>query len=347
LSPTQDPLPLVERAQTPTRELSAHDSQVVLRHGDDLFGDQYGARDVWVFASGGELFMHYDAAGSTGWLAALATSSDGISWEKWGPVLTLGAPGLQDSASASYGTTYFDGAKWHMFYLGTPNATDDGLRTPSFPYMTLKAEADSANGPWVKRPEIVPFVASDGSWYSDTASPGAVVKTRDGFVMIFSAATTASDGQIWRTLGVARTEDLNSSWTVDEQPLLPLTEQIENSSLYFEPTTGTWFLFTNHIAIADDVEAEHPQNSSEYTDAIWVYWAHDLDSFSSEDKAVVLNAESSGWSPRVIGLPSVLPIGDRLAIYYDGAERDSISHGYRDVGVAWLDLPLVAPEAEQ
>ena len=44
-------------------------------------------------------------------------------------------------------------------------------------------------------------------------------------------------------------------------------EQIENTSLYFEETNKTWFLFTNHIGVDD---------RGEYTDSVWVYWSQDL-----------------------------------------------------------------------
>ncbi len=343
MSPQSPAVSVPDRAPAPRARLAAHDSQRVLRHGEPRFGDQLGARDVWVFEAGGRYFMHYDAAGESGWLATLATSDDGLDWTKVGPILTLGAEGRQDSASASYGTTFHDGDRWHLFYLGTPNVTPDELKVPSFPYMTMKAEATGPTGPWTKQYDVTPFVAEAGSWYSDTASPGAIVPVDDGYAMLFSAATTDEDGRIWRTLGIARTADLDRSWTVDPQPLLPLTEQIENSSLYFEPANGLWFLFTNHIADADDHPAVPPQNSTEYTDAVWVYWAESIDGFRPEHKAVALDAASSGWSPRVIGLPSVIRIGDRLAVYYDGAEEDTIGHGHRDVGVAWLDLPLEPP----
>ncbi|MFF9565170.1 hypothetical protein ACF1AJ_17625 [Leifsonia sp. NPDC014704] len=323
--------------------IPAQNASVVLRHGDIGFQDQFGARDVWVFESGGVYYMHYDAAGADGWLAALATSEDGVHWTKRGAVLDFGASGSQDSASASYGTTYFDGDRWHMFYLGTPNATDDGLRTPSFPYMTLKAAATDPAGPWTKQPGVVPFRATGGTWYSDTASPGAIIRHDGEYIMFFSAATTDDNGQIWRTLGVARTGDLDASWTVDPEPLLPLAEQIENSSLYFEESTGLWFLFTNHITHDPDASPVPPQNSAEFTDAVWVYWSYDPLAFSADRRAVVIDAPISGWSAKVIGLPSVVQVGDRLAIYFDGSPNDDISHGYRDIGVAWLELPLRIP----
>ena len=49
--------------------------------------------------------MHYDGAGTTGWLACLAVSDDLVHWTKKGPVLDLGRAGADDSASASYGIT--------------------------------------------------------------------------------------------------------------------------------------------------------------------------------------------------------------------------------------------------
>lgn len=323
--------------------MDAYDSVPVLTHGEPEFGDQHNARDVWVFEHDGLFFMHYDAAGADGWLSALATSVDGKQWTKHGPILQLGSVDSQDSASASYGTTFYDGDRWHMFYLGTPNVTDDELKTPSFPYMTMKAEASNPAGPWRKRPDIVPFVAEAGSWYSDTASPGCVVRYDGEFIMLFSAATTAQDGRILRTLGVARTRDLDSTWQVDPEPLLPLDEQIENSSLYYEPANGLWFLFTNHIGDESGWDPVPPQNTSEFTDSILVYWSADPTKFDAERKAVVVDAQNAEWTPRIVGLPSVLPIGDRLAVYFDGALNDTIEHGGRDIGVAYLDLPLEPP----
>jgi len=334
---------LRDAESTPLPRIDAHSVQRVLQHGERKYEDQFGARDVWVFAHDAKLFMHYDAAGDRGWLCALATSEDGISWTKHGPVLDLGASDQMDSASASYGTTYFDGERWHMFYLGTPCVTQDQLKTPSFPYVTMKATADSPTGPWRKQPEAVPPRTVEGTWYSHTASPGQVLRVNDEYVMYFSAATYGEDGAILRTLGVARADDLDGVWTVDADPLLPLTEQIENSSMYFEASSDTWFLFTNRITDNPAVTPVPPQDSTEYTDAVVVYWAKDPFSFSPQHKAVVIDNANCEWSPTVIGLPSVTRIGDRLAVYFDGAESASNGHGARDIGVGWLELPLHTP----
>jgi hypothetical protein len=318
--------------------LPANDHDVVLRHGDGPNQcDIYGARDVWVFAADGTYYMHYDAAGPTGWLCSLATSADLIHWQKKGPVLQLGNPGELDSKSASYGVTYFDGKDWQMFYLGTPHVTPPPDRIPSFPYVTMKAKSSLPAGPWFKENNVIPFRPKPGTYYSATASPGCIEKHGDEFLQFFSASAFVKDRNreiLKRTIGIARSRNLDGTWTVDPRPIVPLDEQIENTSLYFEGANKTWFLFTNHVGI---------KQGYEYTDAVWVYWTKDLNNWNPENKAVVLDGQNCSWSKQVIGLPSVVKVGNRLALFYDGLKADDVSHMRRDIGLAFLDLPLQPP----
>jgi predicted GH43/DUF377 family glycosyl hydrolase len=307
----------------------AEDQGVILPYGTGPGNcDKYGARDVWVFEHNGTFYMHYDAAGETGWLTALATSRDLIHWTKKGAVMKLGAPGSEDSASASYGTTYFDGHTWHMFYLGTPHVTPAPDRIPSFPYLTMKARSSSPTGPWEKEPQVVPFRPKPGSYYSATASPGQIIPVGNEYLQFFSAST---DRPIMRTLSIARTTNLEGAWKIDPTPIVPASEQVENTSLYFEQSNKTWFLFTDHIGLDQD---------GEYTDAIWVYWSKDLNHWNAANKAVVLDGKNCKWSKRCIGLPSVVRYGNRLAIFYDAPGGNGVSHMRRSIGLAWLKLPL-------
>lgn len=319
-----------------TRRMDAKDHGVVLRHGDGPNEcDKLGARDVWVYEAEGRWHMHYDAAGPKGWLCALAVSDDLVTWEKKGPILDLGAQGEDDAESASYGVTYLDGDQWHLFYLGTPNTTPPPDRIPAFPYLTLKARADRPAGPWIKQKDVVPFRTKPDTYYSITASPGHVVRQGDTYLQFFSA-TSRKEGNpcVQRTIGIARTRNLDGPWTVDPQPIVPIEEQIENSSLYYEPDNGTWFLFTNHIGI----------DGGEFTDAVWVYWTRDLNTWDPAKKAVVLDGQNCTWSTKCVGLPSVVRVGARLALLYDAPSGDSTNHMGRDVGLAWLELPLTPPE---
>lgn len=247
--------------------------------------DTYGAREAVVIEHEGVYYLHYDGAGKDGWLSCLATSTDLRHWTKHGPQLTLGEPGQPDSKSASSPWLFCDGRKWHMFYVGTQFCTPAPDCIPSTPYVTLKAEADHPAGPWRKRYDIVPFVNEAGTYYSDTASPGDVVEQDGEYLMFFGAAAFTEPGKLGRTVGIARTRDLNGAWMVDPEPIFPPTEQCENTSLYYEPSNDTWFLFTNHIGI-------HPDRG-EYTDAIWVYWTRDLNQWNTEDKAIVIDCQNT------------------------------------------------------
>ncbi len=320
-----------------TLRMDAQDHGIVLRYGDGPEQcDILGARDVWVFEADGRYYMHYDAAGPKGWLSALATSNDLVTWEKKGPILDFGKAGEDDAAGACYGVTYYDGKEWHMFYLGTPNASSPPDLIPSFPYLTLKAKGSRPSGPWVKQKSVVPFRTKEDTYYSITASPGQIIRNGEEYLQFFSSTTRTPESRyVQRTLGIARTQDLEGSWSVDPEPVFPMEEQIENASLYFEESINTWFLFTNHVGI---------DAGKEFTDAIWVYWSKDLNRWDKTDKAVVLDGDNCSWSNVCIGLPSTVKAGNRLALFYDAPGGNSTSHMRRNIGLAWLNLPLSIPD---
>ena len=321
-----------------TYRLNATDQGVVFKYGSGPDSSDYlGARDVFVYEDQGTYYMHYDGAGLKGWLACLATSNDMVNWQVKGPVLDYGPAGSDDSRSASYGSVYFDGLKWHMFYMGTPNVTSAPNFIPAFPYLTKKAESNFPAGPWKKRYDIDPLHTRPGTYYAGSVSPGHIIKQGNEYLMLFAASTDLPI--IKRTLSYARTTNLDSAWKPDAAPFLPIEEQVENSSVYYERRNKTWFVFTNHVGL---------RNRGEYTDAIWVYWTKDLNKWNPDNKAVVLDSVNCSWSKHIIGLPSVLKRGKRLAIFYDGNNMPIIpsghnSHMRRDIGVAWLKLPLRTP----
>jgi predicted GH43/DUF377 family glycosyl hydrolase len=320
-----------------TKRMEAQDVGVVLKHGDGPDGcDRLGAREAQIFTDGKRFYLHYDGAGPDGWTACLAVSDDLVNWEKRGRVLQLGKPGAPDCGSASSPWGYFEDGIWHMFYLATPNTSAAPDFVPHFPYMTLKAHAESPEGPWVKDYHIRPFLPKEDSYYDVTASPGHIIKYKGEYLQYFSSTVENKNGPGgYRTVSLARTTDLNGEWTVADEPMLPLTEQIENSSVYYEKSNGLWFLFTNHIA-------KH-EGGREYASEARVYWSDDPLNWNPENKAVVMDRKNCTWSPRVIGMPSVLAVDGRLAVFYDGCREDTIGHMKRDIGLAWMDLPLQPP----
>jgi predicted GH43/DUF377 family glycosyl hydrolase len=319
-----------ERPSTFLR-LNAEDQGVILRHGDGPDGcDAKCAREAIIFKENGLYHLFYDGCSvDYAWRVCLAVSEDLVHWEKKGPILELGASGEMDSAAACSPWVYREGNDWHMFYIGTPNLGKDGV--PNFPYLTFKAKSHSLSGPWIKQRRVVPFRTCPNTYYSATASAGHVIKYKGEYLQFFSATANK------RTLGIARTQNLDGSWTIDPNPILPIEEQIENTSLYYEPSCKLWFLFTNHIGMEKD--------EGEYTDAVWMYWSADPTKWNPENKAVVLDGENCIWSKKCVGLPSVIPVGGRLAIFYDAPGDESTSHFGRNVGLAWLELPLSAPDS--
>jgi hypothetical protein len=344
--------------------LPAQDEGVVFPYGKGPNDCDYlGCREAVLVEEAGMYHLFYDGCGPKGWLACLAVSRDLRNWERLGPVLEFGAPGDPDARSASAPWMIQDDKRvWHMFYLGTPNATPGPDFVPMFPYLTLKAQSSSLRGPWIKQREVRPFDVKPGTFRESTASPGAIIRHDGGYLQFYSgsistepdrsptpgvpdlpeakAARRRGGPYALRTLGLARTRDLNASWQVEDTPLLPLNEQIENSSLYYEKSIGMWFLFTNHIGCTPDPDKPRCQ---EFTDSIWVYWSRDPTRWNPDDKAVVLDGENCTWSKRCIGMPTVRPVGNRLAMLYDAPGGDSTDHMRRSIGLAWLDLPIGIP----
>lgn len=319
-----------------TKRIFCKDEGIVLRYGDGVdSSDVYGAREPLINKEGDTYYLFYDGAGKEGWKACLAESRDMRSWVKRGPIMELGTPGSKDAKCVAAPWVIKEKDTWHMFYFGAPNSNPPPERIPSFPYYTMKAKAASLEGPWTKQYDVIPFSTKEKTFYSVTASPGYIVKSKKEYIQFFSGALIDSP-VIKRTLGIARTNNLNGSWVIDSMPLFPPSEQVENSSVYYQKRNKTWFLFTNHIGI--------DTAGTEYTDAIWVYWSKDLNHWDPANKAIVLDSANCTWSKGVIGMPTVIKSGKRLALLYDGYEGNSHGHMERNIGLAWLKLPLKIPE---
>lgn len=312
--------------------MDAEDIGVVLHYGNGPDSCDYrGAREAVINKENDTYYLYYDGAGPKGWLACFATSKDLINWEKKGKLLDFGKKGDPDHATATSPWIIKEGDYWHMFYVGSPNATPAPDYIPSFPYLTLKAKSKEIAGPWMKQRDVIPFKPKENSFYSSTCSPGFIIKPKNEYLMYFSTA----DFTVKRTICIARTHDLDGAWKVDSLPIVPPAEQIENTSVYYEEANQTWFLFTNHIGY---------DANGEYTDAIWVYWSKDPEKWNPDHKAIVLDGTNCKWSHRCIGMPTVIKYQNRLALLYDAPGDNSFSHMRRSIGLAFLKLPLITPD---
>ncbi|MBU3665437.1 MAG: hypothetical protein FGM15_06115 [Chthoniobacterales bacterium] len=329
----------IDNRPTARLRMNATDAGRIFRHGEGPGRcDAGGAREASVVHDSGTYYLFYDGAEpGVGWRACLATSTDLKNWRRHGPILELGEPGRPDSHTAASPWFFRHGDRWHAYYVGCQKTTPAPDCIPHVPYLSCKAEAADLSGPWTKRYDVEIVHPVEGTYYGETASPGFVFEHDGKICQFFSAASgTVTEGRcdIHRTLGLLQADHPDGPWAVSPEPLLPVTEQIENSSLYFEPRNGFWFLFTNHVGI---------DHRAEFTDAIWVYWSRDPRRWDASQKAVVLDGQNCSWSHACIGMPSVVPIEGRLALFYDAPGSDSISHMGRDIGLAWLELPLQPP----
>ncbi len=297
--------------------------------------DREGLREPVVARIGDQYLLHYDGAGARGWLACAAISTDLVNWTRQGPILDFGPPGSRDAAAACSPWIIEHQGVWHMFYLGARTATPPPERVPESPYPALKARSTSPWGPWVKQPDVH-VIALNSTLPSPDSSPGAVVRDASGWRQYFSMGRSVPGAAApQRTLILGRTADLDASWSFEGGPLLPWEEQVENSSLYFDETSGYWFLFTNHIGIEGD--------GFEYADAVWVYWSRDPARFDPLKKAVVMDGTTNRWAHGAIGMPAVVKVGERLALLYDAVPGGGRGHLPRSIGLAWIRLPLRPP----
>lgn len=139
-----------------------------------------------------------------------------------------------------------------------------------------------------------------------------------------------------RTSAIARTRDLDKSWNIEPEPIFPLTEYVENSSVFFDEKTKTGFLFTNPVGIHSKKE--------EYTDTIGVYRAKDANKWNADHKAVAINGSNRIGGTGAIGMPTVIRVGNKLAMLYEATEGSSTLHMQRSINLTWMDLPLQLPQ---
>ncbi len=310
-------------AATPRFEAryDATDQGPIIRHGDGPDGcDLRGMREPSIVQEDGKFYLFYDGCAAPGWLACLATSDDLKTWKKHGRMLSLGPAGADDAGTASSPWLRKQGDTWYMFHVISAAATPSPDFVPMGPYLAGLATSKSLMGPWTQHRDYVPFGQTAGTPTALGAYPGDTIWYNGEYVMFING------GQ-----AIARTKDLSKPWTIDAKQQLTLP--VENSSIYYEPSNGYYWMFLNHIRL-------YPYP---HTDATYVFWTKDPNKWSDRDHAVVLDGRNSKWSKTITGMATVTKVGNRLAIFYDANDSTDPGHMGRDIGLAWMDLPL-SPE---
>ncbi|GGD46735.1 hypothetical protein [Paenibacillus nasutitermitis] len=308
----------------------------VLEHGDRM--DSNGAREIFLFEHEGLFYMHYDGNGEKSWSCCQAVSKDLIHWEKRGEQLEPGLAGEVDHGGACYGPTFCFEGKWYLYYVSVENTSGAPFYIPALPYRTGLAVADQPEGPWTKVSTDLFTLGGVGSWNEGCICAPYIIHQDGKYLAFYSASTTGPD--YYRTIGLAVSDSPSGPWELSPEPLLPLEEQLENASLYFEPACALWFMFVNHVG--------RDEKGQEFTEAVWVYWSPSLSEWNAEDKAVVLDASNIPWVTQAVGLPSCLIADGKLWLGFDACKEpvNAINRGnaHRDLGMARFDLPLRPPE---
>ena len=253
---------------------------------------------------------------------------------------------------------------WYSFYCGAEDCSDEGIPSPG--YYTLFAEAETLDGPWIKHVDkpgcarhVCFPVGKPGEWDDATASAGVVIrnpkwKENHGaktFIIFYSGSRAVKreivKGRVIstevdsRSLGIAKTDDLTVSddhakkqgegnfWEKVPGPLFPPEHDIENTDIFYEESTGLYWLFTNHI------------HDNLYTNSVWVYWTKDIDHWDPENRAVAFDAEMSSWAKGAIGMAAVIKKDEKtLCMFFDAIDGDGIDHLDRKVGMCEIPLPI-------
>lgn len=330
--------------------------------------DGLAIRQAMLFQDGGRYLLYYDAMGPelNALSLMLAKSDDLRAWEKLGPVVAPSCAEYPSADHRQHSDYLFSGSPWiyeengsYRMYM-TACTGKRGLFAP-LPYYTTLAKGPSMAGPWRKETALpgkskricIPLIP--GTYFSDTACAGSVIQNpawrgegdaeNKKYMMFFSAASYRGldprhPMSLARGVGIARTDDLDATddydkqagnfWQPDPDPIIPLEDDVENATAFYDTGEGMWYLFVNHI-----------HESNQYTDAIWVYWSRDANRWNPEDKAEVLSGKTCAWTHGAVGMPTVARISPhRLAMVYDATADGSTSHFGRDIALAYIDLPI-------
>jgi len=155
--------------------------------------------------------MWYSAEGDFGGSIGYATSTDGVTWEKHGQVLSPGKPGMADSYIVSQPAVVYDPAVgiYRMWY----SASDGNNRRIGY--------ASSLDGVTWQRGGIVFDIGGGGNYSLGAWAPAVWRESGGDYHMIFTGAKTVAGGEAQTKLLNASTTDGGITWTPGNVALNP------------------------------------------------------------------------------------------------------------------------------
>ena len=191
-----------------------------------------------------------------------ATSSDGLTWEKYAgnPVFQADGTGF-DADAVGLGAILVEGDTWVLYYMGQ---TSVGIGGP-----IGRATAPSPTGPWTRSEDPVLAVGGHNEWDAYGGTPISVIATDEGYVMYYLGLglpittelrdnigrATSPDGVIWTKYDAPSTTE--PPYTESDPVLAIGLEGWEMSNLYDSAvgrTADGWEMFFSEKGMSDDYE---------------------------------------------------------------------------------------------
>jgi predicted GH43/DUF377 family glycosyl hydrolase len=245
------------------------------------------------------------------WHTGLATSSDGVHWQKQGRIISPDAASWEDGYWATNGAAVWSGTEFFYWYqAGSRDTPGIGL-------------AQSSDGKrWRKQPAPVLETGPRGSWDERGVADPDVIRIGDFHYMYYLGQDRARrqrlgvarsrDGVRWEKLRANPILELGADGTFDENGL--------GEPAVWQSHGEYWMLYTGR-----DRTENRRLGLARSTDG--VTWKKLPGSFAGSER----------WNSKVICDPSVLVEGDSIRVWFGGgdvASPDENLHG--QIGVARL-----------
>jgi predicted GH43/DUF377 family glycosyl hydrolase len=240
------------------------------------------------------LFNFYSGFDGKTWRTGLATSADGLHWQKQGVILAPDPETWEGDYWAANGTALFDGHAFRYWYQSGPRDQ---------PRIGL---AHSSNGrTWRKEPAPVLSLGPRGSW-DERAVADPYIFTASPYLYLFYLGQDRAKQQ---RLGVARSHDGIHWEKLRSNPILELggPGSFDENGLG-EPAVWTargyyWMAYTGR-----DAHENRRLGLARSTDG--VHW-HKL-------SAVFSGSES--WNSKVLCDPTVIATGSEVRVWFGGGD---------------------------
>ncbi len=265
----------------------------VLTHGSPGEWDSNDALNPSVVPFHGQLLNLYSGFDGKTWATGLATSSDGIHWQKQGRVFAPEPSSWEGDYIAANGSAIVQGAQLFYFYQGG-RAPQIGLAT------------SSDGRAWTRHGGPVLGFGPRGSWDERGVADPYVIRAEAKLYMFYLGQDRARR----QRLGVAESDD-GVTWTkLRSNPILELGGwgAFDENGLG-EPAVWTargyyWMLYTGR--------------AHDETRKLGAAFSKDGAHWKKLDHALPLTASS--WDSKVVCDPTVLPSPDGLRVWFGGGD---------------------------